>query len=157
MSRVADPALVLELKRRFPDVQDLRWNTELNRWELVSLSAANRPVSQFWGWFHHPVTGATIEPDPVTGLVPFRDLVARHDQQALIDNLERGYRFKRGSDFQTWRQQVEGRSAWNLEQRRARVKQRAQDYAYMIQQCDLRRPWRKFHEHKPGQGRIIIT
>ena len=157
MSRVADPAFVRELKRRFSDVQDLRWNDAVNRWELVSLSAANRPVSQFWGWFYDPFTKAKIEPDPVTGLVPFRGLDTPHDQAELIANLENGYRFKRGADGHDWKSHVANRSTWNAEEKKKRIKQRAQDFAYMIQQCDLRRPWRKFHEHQPGKGRIIVS
>lgn len=156
MSRTIDPAFVAELRRRFPDVRDLRWNDAIDRWELISDSAAGRPVSQFWGWFVDPFTGQTIEPDPVTGLVPFRDLVSRADQQQLLDNLEKGFRFQRGNPA-NWRQQITERSAWNADQKRQRVRARAQDFAYMLQQVDLRRPWRKFHERKPGQGRIIIT
>lgn len=155
--REPDAAFVAELKRRFPDVRDLRWNDAIDRWELISDSAAGRPVSQFWGWFYDPFTGRKIEPDPVTGLVPFRDLATRAEQQELLDNLEKGFRFKRGADGHDWRSHIEARSKWNADEKKRRVKERAQDFAYMLQQVDLRRPWRKFHEHKPGQGRIIIS
>lgn len=156
-TRQADPSFVAELRRRFPDVRDLRWNDAVNRWELISDSAAGRPVSQFWGWFHDPFTGQKLEPDPVTGLLPFRDLATVEEKQLLIANLEKGFRFGRGADGTDWYSHIKKRSEWNTEQKRERIKQRAQDFAYMLQQVDLRRPWRKFHERKPGQGRIIIT
>lgn len=154
---VMDPAFVQELRRRFPDVQDLRWNDAVQRWELISLSAANRPVSQFWGWFYDPFTKAKIEPDPVTGLVPFRDLWHPSERAELLANLETGYRFRQGADGSNWKEHVRNRSQWNDAERKKRLKARAENFAYMIQQCDLRRPWRKFHEHRPGQGRIIIS
>lgn len=157
MARVADPTLVAELRRRFSDVQDLRWNDAVHRWELISLSAAMKPVSQFWGWYHDPVSGVRIEPDPVTGLVPFRDLVAAHDQQALLANLEQGFRFKRGGDGQTWRQFLSTRLAWNAEAKRNRLKKRSETFAELIQECTIKRPWKKFHEHRPGKGRVILS
>lgn len=43
------------------------------------------PRSQFWGQFYDPVTREPIEPDPVTGLHPFRDLDDAAMREALAN------------------------------------------------------------------------
>lgn len=53
---------------------DLRFNETVGRWEFRIKDALGELQSQFYGWFHDPVTGARIQSDPVTGLLPFREL-----------------------------------------------------------------------------------
>lgn len=53
---------------------DLRFNEELGRWEFRLLGADGVLQSQFYGWFHDPVTGERLQSDPATGLLPFREL-----------------------------------------------------------------------------------
>jgi hypothetical protein len=140
------------LKRKFLDVRDLRWNDALSRWELISDSLGGQPVSQFWGWFVDPSTGQRLAPDPVTGLYPFRDLDAS-GQLALLENLERGFQL-RGAN--SWRQKIAQRSQWNRSEQAKRITQRAQTFADLIAECDLRRPWKKEHERRRGAGRVLI-
>lgn len=140
------------LKQKFSDVRDVRWNDALSRWELVSDSVGGQPVSQFWGWFVDPNTGQRLAPDPVTGLYPFRDLDAS-GQLALLANLERGFQLRGAS---SWRDKIGQRTAWNATERRARVKQRAQTFADLIAECDLRRPWKKEYERRKGAGRVTF-
>ena len=102
-------------------------------------------VSQFWGWFKNPLTGVKIEPDPVTGLVPFRELDATA-QAEVLKNLEESYignRFDGAKDWESWSAE---RMKFNTELDKAKRKQKAEDYAYSLQQVDLRRPWVKFHK-----------
>lgn len=140
------------LKRKFSDVRDVRWNDAISRWELISDSVGGQPVSQFWGWFVDPNTGVRLSPDPVTGLYPFRDLDVA-GQLALISNLEKGYQLRGAA---SWRDKIQQRSAWNATERRARIVQRANTFAELIAECDLRRPWKREHEWRPGQGRVMI-
>src|SRR5690348_13648115 len=65
---------VRRLRAAFPDFVDLRFNDVVSRWEFIFLSAAGRPVSQFYGWYRNPLTGKPIQPDPYSNLQPFRDL-----------------------------------------------------------------------------------
>lgn len=71
---------------------DLRWNASVGRWEFILSSADGVPRSQFWGWFYQVVNGqqVPIEPDPVTGLHPYRDLDDAAMAEALR-NLERTF------------------------------------------------------------------
>lgn len=140
------------LKAKFSDVRDLRWNDALSRWELISDSLGGQAVSQFWGWFVDPNTGARLAPDPVTGLYPFRDLDAA-GQLALLANLERGFQLR---DAKDWKAKITQRTRWNAETRRAGIRKRAETFADMIAECDLRRPWKKEHERRPGAGRVIL-
>ena len=68
---------------------DIRWNTEVARWEFVLRGADGIPRSQFWG-VYKDYRGRPLKPDPVTGLYPFRDLDDGAMREA-IQNLEQTY------------------------------------------------------------------
>jgi hypothetical protein len=140
--REAPAGFVAELKRRCGTDWDVRWNDELHRWEFTSLSAAGRPVSQFWGWFKNPLTGEPIPPDPVTGLAPFRDLDATAQVEAL-QNLERSFLGNREDGAGTWVKQFQARHRFNESLKAASRRERAEGFATLIKEVDLKRPWLK--------------
>lgn len=140
--------------REFPDFLDVRFNEALSRWEFQFQSAAGRPTSQFFGWDRNPMTGAVIEPDEY-GLLPFRDL----DDAAcaeIITTCERTFIGNRSDGAGTWKRQSDRTLEYNAGIRSRSAKQRADDYAYAIQQVDLRRPWLK-HHHRSESGKIILS
>lgn len=140
---------VAELRRRFPDFVDLRMNNLVNRWEFIFKSQANIPVSQFWGWTRNPVTGERIEPDPVTGLTPFRDLDVDAQKEILV-SLEKTFIGNVGG----WKTHAKETMRFNKELHKKKIKDKADDYAYALQQVDLRRPWVKEHTRN---AKPIIT
>lgn len=133
-----------KLRALFPDFVSARYNEQICRYEFVFRSAGNREVSQFWGWDRNPLTGERVEPDPVSGLAPFRELDAAA-QAEIIDNCTRTFLGNRADGAGTWAKQITGRSAENAALRKASAKRRGEDFAYMIKQVDLRRPWVKDH------------
>lgn len=164
------PADFVAKLREFPDFQELRFNVLLGRWEFVFLSVAGRPVSQFFGWDRNPLTGAPVTADPDTGLLPFRDLDAV--AQAEILQACRETYLAKDADVETWAQKAKAAREHNVALRQASAKRRADDYAYLIQQMDLRRPWVKYHQRsrekqyfhqrapeqpKPGVTRIEVV
>jgi hypothetical protein len=124
---------------------DCRWNIEVGRWEFLSTSAGGMRVSQFWGWFRNPLTGAKVEPDPMTGLVPFRDLDLTA-QNEILKSLDETYIGNREDGARDWEKWSGDRIRYNMELDKAKRRKKAEDYAYALQQVDLRRPWVKFHK-----------
>lgn len=143
------PGFVARLKARCGSDWDCRWNDAVQRWEFVSLSAAGKPVSQFWGWFRNPLTGAAITADPVTGLSPFRDLDPAA-QDEVLDNLERSFLGNRADGAGTWKRQITERQDFNRALQTSRIRAKADAFADLLKEVDLRRPWRKEHE----RGRV---
>jgi hypothetical protein len=142
--RLPPEGLVDNLKRRWPDFQDVRFNEALSRWEFVFTSAAGLPVSQFYGWEVNPLTGEAIEPDPVTGLLPFRDLTP----EAIADIIkvgERTYLGKRTEGARDWRDSIQQKMRHNRDVKQKDWVRRGEDFAYLIKQVDLKRPWVKHH------------
>jgi len=89
--------------RQIDDKADLRFNYHVNRWEFILTGADMKPQSQFWCRFDatrmetitDPVTGKTYtqevpDRDPVTGMMPYRDLNDREFAVALA-NLQRTF------------------------------------------------------------------
>lgn len=154
--REAPAAFVAELRRRWPDFQLIRWNDTASRWEFVFTSAAGQPVSTFYGWTRNPLTGEAIGIDPETGLTPFRDLDAAA-QAEIIAVGEATYIGNRVDKDFTWRARTKRIMAENDAAHRARRRVHAEDFAYALQQVDIRRPgWRKDHQPaKRGQGPIV--
>lgn len=143
------PAAFLIRLRQFPDFVDLRYNEAVGRWEFVFLSAAGREVSQFWGWARNPLTGAPIEPDPYTGLHPFRDL-DQAAQDEIIKNCQQtfiGTELDRvtGNARRDRLEHMKGRVAYNEQLIKNKAKKAGDDYADMVAEMDVRRPWLKFH------------
>lgn len=147
--REAPAAFVAELKRRFGSDQDVRYNTQVGRWEFLSLSAGGMQVSQFLGWTVNPLTGEKVEPDPVSGLLPFRELDAEA-QAEVIRNLEKSYIGNRHDGAGSWREHQTKTIEHNREIDRKKRREKAEDYAYAIQQVDLRRPWVRYHVRNKG-------
>ncbi len=64
---------------------DIRYNETLSRWEFVLTCGDGVPRSQFWCVYKNPLTGVPIEPDPMTGLQPFRELDDDTMREALTN------------------------------------------------------------------------
>ena len=153
-SRIPPAEFVAQMKREFPDFVDVRFNDALSRWEFVFLSVAGREVSQFYGWDRNPLTGKALEADPTSGLLPFRDL----DQQAqleIIDSCKRTYIGNRYDGAADWKGHIKTRRDHNDAVRRRSARNRAEDYAYALQQVDLRRPWLKYHKRNESAPIIV--
>lgn len=153
MVREAPTAFVAEMRRRFSDFRDVRWNDAINRWEFIFVSAAMKEVSQFLGWTKNPLTGETIEPDPITGLRPFRDLDAEA-QAFVIKSCEETFIGRRGDGSSSWREHIVKGMRHNRAVHTTRRKKEADDFAYAIQQVDLRRPWVK--DHQRSTSKLIV-
>lgn len=145
--REVPAAFERRLRELFPDFVLARYNESVCRFEFIFRSAGNLEVSQFWGWDRNPLTGEPVGPDGSTGLLPFRDLDAVA-QQEIIDNCTKTFLGNRHDGAGTWAKQIKERSAGNKALRKARAKQRGEDYAYMIKQVDLRKRWVKDHPRK---------
>ena len=129
---------------------DVRYNEEVHRWEFLSTSAGGMRVSQFLGWFTNPLTGERIEPDPITGLLPFRDLTP-DCQEEVLKNLEASYLGNREDGAGTYKRQFEQRMRFNRDIRIASARKRGQLYADLIAEVNLARPgWKKEHERNKG-------
>lgn len=138
---------VAELRRRFSDFVDLRWNEVVSRWEFVFLSAVNRPVSQFWGWFYNPLTRERLEPDPMTGLMPFRGLEPEA-QAEILKNLDESFLGNRQDGAGTWEKHFDNVVEFNKQVKATSLKRRGETYAQLIKEVDLRRPWLKHHRRE---------
>jgi hypothetical protein len=157
VKREPPAAFVARLQAHFPDVQAVRFNEAVGRWEFVLTSAVGRPVSQFYGWFRNPLTGNPIEPDPVTGLVPFRDLDATA-QEEIFRSLEATYLGNRHDGFRNVKAQQDSRRRFNRELTAARVRQRAVTLAELFHEVNIQRAWVKDHPHaKDPRGRSRAT
>ncbi len=137
---------IARCRAAFPDFVTARYNDVIGRYEIVTRSTVGREVSQFLGWWTNPLTGARIEPDPVTGLVPFRELdedaqeeVFRSMQVTGIDNRHDGP----GSHAKKMAQA----RAYNAALEKTRRRARAETIADLFKEVDLRRPWVKDHPH----------
>jgi hypothetical protein len=144
---------VAQLKALCGSDWDVRYNEEVCRWEFLSTSAGGMRVSQFWGWFYNPLTKVKLEPDGITGLLPYRDLTP--DAQAeILKNLETSYIGNRVDGARNWeelsRQRMQFNKAIDVKKRR----DRADNYAYSLTQVDLRRPWVKYH---PRSKKPLLT
>jgi len=126
------------------DKADLRFNSTVGRWEFLLSSADGVVRSQFWCHFTatrqerytDPYTGRTYEHtvpdrDPVTGLMPFRDLDDDGFTEALR-NLERSFVGNPYDGAGTTRREVRRRYEYNERLKQARWKQQGEDYADYI-------------------------
>lgn len=147
-----------ELRLRWPDFLEIRWNDAVRRWEFVFRSTIGKPVSEFLGWSTNPLTGEAIEPDPLSGLLPFRDLDAAA-MASVIETGEKTYIGNRVDGAKSWKQYMADRAEHNRQLRKKRARQRGEDFAYLIQQVDIRRPgWKKDHVRQPkGQGPLFAS
>lgn len=136
---------VAQLRREFPDFVDLVFNETVNRWAFTFRSAAERPVTVFWGWDRNALTGEPIRPDPVTGLLPFRDLTP--DAQAeIIRTGHATYIGNRVDGDGKWARRYSRVRNYNREQITKNARAKGDLYADMIREVDLNRPWVKYHK-----------
>lgn len=144
-----------ELRRRWPDFRRIEWDEIYGRWRFFFTSAAGREASWLYMWDRDPRTGGPAPIDPLTGLRPFRELDA--EAQAEI---------KFHGDRTSLTNPIDGDGTWRKRgknvvaaQKAAHAKRRAahaDNYAYALQQVDLRRPWVKHHKPaKKGQGKAF--
>jgi len=147
---------VARLKLQCGSDWDVRFNEHVGRWEFLSTSAGGMRVSQFWGWFRNSLTGEKIEPDMTMGLSPYRELDITA-QEEILKNLEQSYignQHDGAKDWETYSgDRIRHNNALNAKVR----KNRADDYAYAIQQVDLKRPWLKdsYIAQREAQARAL--
>jgi hypothetical protein len=128
--REPKPEWVAALKALCGAESELRWNDTVGRWEFRLLSADGVIRSQFWAWFFNPRTGERLEPDPVTGLLPFRDL----DDDAMgeaLRNLERTFIGNRQDGAGTTRREMERRIGFNRELQHGKYREAGEAFADM--------------------------
>lgn len=124
------PEWVAALKATCGAESELRWNATVGRWEFLLLSADGLLRSQFWGWFFDPQTGVRLEPDPVTGLLPFRDLDDDAMREALR-NLERSFIGNRHDGAGTTRREMDNRLRFNRDHLRRKYQLAGEAFADM--------------------------
>lgn len=135
--REPKPRWVAALKATCGADHDLRWNEQAGRWEFIIPGADGVPRSQFWGWFYDPRTGQRVEPDPVSGMVPFRDLDDAAMAEAL-DNLQRTYIGNRHDGAGTTRREFMRRHRHNQAVQRAQYLRAGELFADMVADRGLR-------------------
>jgi len=157
MPREFPAAFDARLRSLFPDYVSGRFNESLGRWELVFLSAAGYPVSQFWGLERNPLTGERIAPDPATGLLPYRDLdAAAQDEivancRATFIGVDAGQ--VSGDAHRDWSAKFKNVRTYNQNVMARDKRHKANDLADMITSFDIRRPgW--LSEHSPEHQRL---
>lgn len=136
----------------WPDFRRIEWDVQFSRWRFFFTSAAGREASWLYMWDRDPRTGGPAPIDPVTGLRPFREL----DAQAQAEIIYHGERTSLTNPLTgagTWaeatKRQLDERAADHKKLRR----EHGENYAYALQQVDLRRPWWKHHQpQKKGTG-----
>lgn len=148
----APVAFVAEMRRKFPDFVSVEFNHLLHRWDFCFLSAANKPVHQFLGITNNPITGQVIEPDPVTGLLPFRDLtldaqrdIIRSCEKTFVGNPYDGA----GSPTKDVKKKIEKNKQHHLK----KAKERGDTYADMICEVGTYYTRVKHHENSKRKAR----
>lgn len=130
----------------------MRWDDTVKRYALDSPTATGGTVTQWWGWFRD-AKGQPIEADFETGLHPFRDL-DQTAQDEIVRNLQRSYIGQTGDGRTDWARHAAERRQFNDALVRQRQKARAQTFADVLAEVDLRRPWLK--HHRPVKARPVI-
>ena len=126
--RVPKPEWIKALRGLCGAESDLRWNEQVGRWEFLLLGADGVVRSQFWGRFVNPRTGAQLEPDPVTGLVAFRELDDDGMREALA-NLERTFIGNRQDGAGTTRREVLRRWRFNHDLQQQKYRKAGEAFA----------------------------
>ena len=151
---VREPPRAFEAKLRamWPDFRRIEYDTMYDRWRFFFTSAAGRECSVLYCWDRNPITGGPPDVDPVSGLRPFRDLDA-DAQREIIYHGERTALTNRLDGPGTWEKHTKQHLDEQAAVHRKRREKNAEDYAYALQQVDLRRPWVKEHQRAPkGTG-----
>lgn len=150
-ARVAPPEFVAELVRRFGAGHDARFNDLTSRWEVITPSAAGKPIAQVWGWFYRlDANGARVPVPPgPDGLPPYRDLDAAA-QAEIIDNMTRSFVGNRHDGARSWSERLRATSQQNAALKAQRLRKRSETFADLIGEVTLNGRWRK--EHVRNQG-----
>lgn len=106
------------------ELDDIRWNEAVGRWEFMLTSADGIQRSQFWGHFDQ-------DPDTFTGLHPFRELDDDGMRQAL-SNLECTFVGNAFDGAGTTRKEVAKRIEDNRVEGQKRWKQGGIDFGDMV-------------------------
>ena len=106
------------------ELDDIRFNEALGRWEFLLTSADGVIRSQFWGWFDQPK-------DPFTGLHPARDLDDDGMRQALT-GLECTFVGNAFDGAGTTKKEVQRRIDANHAEGQKRYTQSGEDFADMV-------------------------
>jgi len=141
---VVPRAFEARLQAQWPDFRRIEWDATYCRWRFFFTSAAGRECSILYCWDRNPRTGGPPETDPFTGLRPFRDL----DEQAQAEILFHGERTSltnRHDGAGTWKSAIVRHVRAQQAAHAARRRQQAEDYATVLAEVDLRRPWVKDH------------
>ena len=110
---------------------DLRYNETVGRWEFVLPEADGSCRSQFWSWFKDPRTGQPLSPDPVSGLLPFRDLDDGAMREALR-NLEETFIGNPWDGAKDQRTMIRRRMQYNADLRQQRYREAGWLFADMV-------------------------
>jgi hypothetical protein len=156
--RIAPPEFVAEMQRLFGSMWSVAWREHLSRWVVSGPTADGRIVDQTWGWFQkaHPITGAM---EPVSlgedGLPPYRGVSDRTDQLEILTNMERSYLFNRDDADQSVRARFSRIGRENARLKHKQQMQRAANYADLIGEVRIARPW-KMH-HTRARGAVLVS
>lgn len=143
LSLIPPPEFVQRVKALGGSDWDVRWNTSVQRWEFVSNSSANTPVSQFYGW-------SNADPDPVTGVLPFRDIHDTDAQAEILLAMEQTFLGNRHNGHASWHQRVQAHRIHNKGLDSKSAQDRATLYADLIHEVNLSRRWKKDHVRNTG-------
>lgn len=141
-----------ELLRRFGAGHHAEWDAVIQRWVVVSPSAAGYPTRQPFVWHADPKSGLPAKRD-AAGLLPMREL----DTDGcwyILRNMEASALTNRHDGAQTWAQKAALVTAHNEAVSAAHVREAATIYADMIHDVDLRRPWLKHHSGTKAERRV---
>lgn len=130
MARIIKDSWVRALKA-LDSGAEIRWNTQVSRYEFSLTSADGVLRSQFWGWFYRldgKGNRVPIQPDPATGLYPFRDLDDAAMAEALA-NLEQTFVGNRHDGAGTTRKEVQRRYQFNQDHMRRQYRHAGELYA----------------------------
>lgn len=158
MGSVREPPREFEalLKRKWPDFRRIEWDQTYSRWRFFFTSAAGREASLLYTWDRDPHTGGEPQRDPLTGLLPFRDLDAQA-QAEIIYHGDRTALTNPQDGAGTWERATRRQSARQRAEHKRRRDQQSADYAYALQQVDLRRPWLRDHQPDPNARFVIAS
>lgn len=141
-----------ELVSRFGSGHDCEWDPQFQRWVIISPAASGRPTRQLVVWTRSPITGEPIKPD-ANGILPFRDL-NEDTCWEILRNMEASALTNRHDGEQNWARRAQVVDAHNAKVTATSVRESAKDYADMISEVDLRRPWLKHHAGTRGMRNV---
>lgn len=141
-----------ELRRRFGAGHDAEWDGVLQRWVIVSPSAAGYPTRQVVAWYRDPKTGLPTRPD-VAGILPFRELDDDCCHE-ILRNMEASSLTNRHDGAGTWKEKMRRAQAHNDAIVAKNTREAARLYVDAISEVDLRRPWLKHHSGSAALRRV---